>query len=131
MTLVAALAAGLSAAPAHADVVLNPGTVTGAAGITGWAQTYTNASISGNAAGYQGSASSNGTTYTVTTEGSQTYTNLSVSLSKSISGGSQSMSIQKSGLSLAVPGGGTLTYDMTFAGGYLQPVLNLTGGALV
>jgi hypothetical protein len=61
VALLAALAAMLAAGPAFADVVLNPGTITGSAGIAAWTQTSTYASVSGNTNGYSGSASTNGT----------------------------------------------------------------------
>lgn len=71
MTLCATLAA-----PAAADVELNPGTVTGEAGINAWTRTSTYASISANNNGFSGSASNNGASYAVTLEGGQTYNDL-------------------------------------------------------
>lgn len=125
------MGAGLMASPVYADVVLNPGTVTGAAGITGWTQSSTYASISGNTAGYSGSASATGTSYSVTLEGNQTYSSIYISMNSYAGGVSQSLQLSKSSAGITVPGGGTVTYDVTSAGGMLQPTLTLTGGKLV
>ncbi|MCB9738681.1 MAG: thrombospondin type 3 repeat-containing protein [Deltaproteobacteria bacterium] len=127
----AALAAVLAAGPAAADVVLNPGTITGTAGIGAWTQSSTYASVSGNTNGYSGSASSNGTTYSVTLEGSQTYNSIYVSLSKYTSGVSQNLYLNKSSANIQVPGGGTVNYDLTYPGGLIQPTIAVTGGQIV
>lgn len=67
----------------------------------------------------------------MTIEGSQTYNSIYVSLSKYLNGISQNLYLNKSNANIQVPGGGTVTYDMTFPGGMIEPSITISGGKIV
>jgi hypothetical protein len=122
----AAAVAAIVAGPAWANVVLNPGAVTGKIGITG--VTFDRggyAQIAGNSSGYGASASFTGNAFSLTVEGNQTYSYLSVSANASMPASQLTITSQ---VPRSVPAGATTQISLERPGGTITTKIIVTGG---
>lgn len=131
-----ALALALAAATAWADVVLNPGTVTGTVSLSNWpfsAGSSLQVSVSGNANGFSASSmTTDPSHYVVTVEGNQTYSHISVSLplAANVYPRQTTMTLDRSG-QFTVPVSGTVQQDFNRPGATAAVHVVVTGGAQV
>ena len=120
----------LSPLDAAGDVVLHPGTLGGTVGLTDAATfAYGSVTISGNANGFTSTTQINGSTYTLNTEGGQTYSAISASL-YDYSQGYRSFSIQRSNAAIEVPVADTIVVDLARPGGIITGHIEITGGSV-